>query len=151
MVRGSSQQTRLPEAKSRDPLSSTGSGHEDASLAAYLNPATPAPSGAESEAEPTPVWKLAFSADSAALVAQPSNSVADSLELPRSIVLQQNTLVEEPSTTASLTSTLSGSMPGSASLHDMLAAARKELDDKAREVASGSSGSPPPAVNDKQE
>jgi hypothetical protein len=152
VIRGPSQPTSLPEAETCDPLSSDGSRHEDTSLAAYLNPATVAPPGAESETEPTPVWKLAFSADSAALVvAQPSNAVADSLELPRSIVLQQNTLVEEPSASVSVTSTLSGSMPGSASLHDMLAAAREELDEKARDVSSGSSGSPPSGGNDKQE
>lgn len=150
-IRGPSQQTLLPEAKSLDPVTSAGSGREDSSLAAYLNPATVDPPGAEPESESTPVWKLAFSAESAALVAQPSNSVADSLELPRSIVLQQNTLAEEPPASASVASTLSGSMPVSASLHDMLASARKELDEKARVVSSGSSTSPPPDGDDLQE
>lgn len=149
-IRASSQQ--MPDLNNCNPGSSAGSAQEDTSLSAYLNPAMTVPPAAESEPEPTPVWKLAFSSDSAALVAQPSASVADSLELPRSIVLQQSTRIpDDPSATASVESTLSGSVAASASLHDILAAARKELDDKARDASSPGGRSSIPDDDDKQE
>ena len=146
--------------------SSAGSAEEDGSLAAYLN-ASSSPQPAEPEQ--TPVWKLAFSADTAALIAQPTGSVADSLELPRSIVLQQTNPAEPAPSPggASVASTLSASTSGSgpsasASLHDMLAAARQELDEKARaDSASGNSRaaavsgdsrhSPPPTAMDQRD
>ena len=150
-----------PPQQSDDAPNSEGSA-EGSGLAAYLNASAPhADTEATAEPEQAPVWTLAFSADTATLKpAGPADgtTLADSLELPRSIVLQQSTTeVGASPGSASVASTLSasssgtGSSPGRASLHEMLVLARRQLNDQVSTASlspAGSNGSvpPPPAA-----